>query len=275
MRADGPVHVAHRQFQPDRRAGLQARPRPAGSACCPAPCPGGAPGPDPQCRAAPGGSSRHVQQRRQVQARRLRSARWPRAGPAVPPARRPRPGCGSPSWARYSRTSAAMNSKKFTTNSGLPAELPPQLAGSASRPRPGRCPGGTPASARSRTTTSGAVANPNSSAPSSAAMMTSRPVLSWPSICTTIRSRSPLRSSVCWVSASPISHGRARVLDAGQRRRAGAAVVPGDQHHVRVRLGHARRDGADAHLGDQLYVTRAAGLAFFRSRMSWARSSIE
>jgi hypothetical protein len=56
-------------------------------------------------------------------------------------------------------------------------------------------------------TTSGAVANPNSSAPSSAAMTTSRPVLSWPSVCTTIRSRRPLRRSVCWVSASPSSHG--------------------------------------------------------------------
>jgi hypothetical protein len=56
-------------------------------------------------------------------------------------------------------------------------------------------------------TTSGAVAKPNSSAPSSAAIITSRPVFSWPSACTTMRSRRPLSSSVCWVSARPSSHG--------------------------------------------------------------------
>ena len=46
--------------------------------------------------------------------------------------------------------------------------------------------------------------------------------------------------------------GRAGVLDGGERRGAGAAVVPGDEHVVGVRLRHARRDGADAGLGDQL-----------------------
>ncbi len=56
-------------------------------------------------------------------------------------------------------------------------------------------------------TTSGAVAKPNSSAPSSAPMMTSRPVFSWPSTCTLTRSRRPLTMSVCCVSARPISHG--------------------------------------------------------------------
>ncbi len=66
-------------------------------------------------------------------------------------------------------------------------------------------------------TTSGAVAKPNSSAPSSAAMTTSRPVFSWPSVCTTIRSRSPFSSNVCWVSARPSSQGVARVLERGER----------------------------------------------------------
>ena len=42
------------------------------------------------------------------------------------------------------------------------------------------------------------------------------------------------------------------MLDAGQGRRPGAAVVAADEHHVRVRLGDARRHGADAHLGHQL-----------------------
>ena len=44
----------------------------------------------------------------------------------------------------------------------------------------------------------------------------------------------------------------AGVLDAGERRGAGAAVVAADEHHVGMRLGHAGRDGADADLGDQL-----------------------
>ena len=54
---------------------------------------------------------------------------------------------------------------------------------------------------------SGAVEKPNSSAPSSAATTTSRPVCIWPSVCTQMRERRSLRSSVCCVSARPISHG--------------------------------------------------------------------
>ena len=81
-----------------------------------------------------------------------------------------------------------MNSKKFTTNSGLPVN----------RSRSSGFWVATPTGQVSRwqtrimmqpDTTSGAVAKPNSSAPSSAAMTTSRPVFSWPSTCTTIRSR--------------------------------------------------------------------------------------
>ena len=51
--------------------------------------------------------------------------------------------------------------------------------------------------------------------------------------------------------------GDARVLDRGQRRGAGAAVVTGDQHDVGVRLRHASGDGADADFGDELHVNRA------------------
>ena len=54
---------------------------------------------------------------------------------------------------------------------------------------------------------SGAVAKPISSAPSSAAITTSRPVFSWPSVCTHTRERRSFSTSVCCVSASPISHG--------------------------------------------------------------------
>ena len=44
----------------------------------------------------------------------------------------------------------------------------------------------------------------------------------------------------------------AGVLDAGQRRGAGAAVVAADEDHVGVGLRHAGRDRADADLGHQL-----------------------
>ena len=46
----------------------------------------------------------------------------------------------------------------------------------------------------------------------------------------------------------------AGVLERGQRRGAGAAVVAGDQHDVGVRLRDARGDRADTDLGDQLHV---------------------
>ena len=53
---------------------------------------------------------------------------------------------------------------------------------------------------------------PNSSAPSSAAITRSRPVRSWPSTWTRMRSRSPLATSVCCVSARPSSQGRPQCL---------------------------------------------------------------
>ena len=46
----------------------------------------------------------------------------------------------------------------------------------------------------------------------------------------------------------------AAVLDARERRRARAAVVARDEHDVRVRLGDAGGDRADAGLGHQLHV---------------------
>ncbi len=54
---------------------------------------------------------------------------------------------------------------------------------------------------------SGAVAKPNSSAPIKAPTTTSRPVRKPPSTCTAMRPRKPFSTSVCWVSARPISHG--------------------------------------------------------------------
>ena len=53
----------------------------------------------------------------------------------------------------------------------------------------------------------GAVEKPMSSAPSKPATTTSRPVFIWPSTSTVMRERSPLRTSVCCVSARPSSQG--------------------------------------------------------------------
>ena len=52
----------------------------------------------------------------------------------------------------------------------------------------------------------------------------------------------------------------ARVLDRGQRRGSGAALVAGDDDVVGARLGDTRGDGADARLGDELHADpRVAG----------------
>ena len=158
-----------------------------------------------------------------------------------------------PSSARCSRTSSAMNSKNVSTNSGLPVN----------RARSSGFWVATPTGQVSRwqtrimmqpDTTSGAVAKPNSSAPSSAAMTTSRPVFSWPSTCTTTRSRRPLQPQRLLGLGQAELPRCAGVLERRQRGGAGAAVVARDQDDVGVRLGDAGRDRADAELGDQLDV---------------------
>ncbi len=93
-----------------------------------------------------------------------------------------------PSCAMYSRTSSAMNIMKLTTCSGLPANL---LRSSGSWVA---IPTGQVLRWQTRImtqpeATSAAVAKPNSSAPSRAAIATSRPVLSWPSVSTRMRPR--------------------------------------------------------------------------------------
>ena len=55
--------------------------------------------------------------------------------------------------------------------------------------------------------TRGAVAKPNSSAPRMAAMATSRPLISLPSVSMRTLWRRPFSIRVCWVSARPSSQG--------------------------------------------------------------------
>ena len=77
---------------------------------------------------------------------------------------------------------------------------------------------------------SGAVAKPNSSAPSIAAMATSRPVISLPSVSMRTRLRSPARTRVWCVSARPSSHGR----PAQWMELSGAAPVPPSQPEIKM-----------------------------------------
>ena len=101
----------------------------------------------------------------------------------------------TPSFAIYSLSSSAINRMKLTTYSGFPVNLFLSSGFCVATP--------TGHVSRLQTliitqpiVTSGAVANPNSSAPSIAAIATSRPLISLPSVSMRTRSRSPLWISV-------------------------------------------------------------------------------
>ena len=145
-----------------------------------------------------------------------------------------------PSCAMNSRTSSAMKNMKLMTCSGLPANFL-RSSGSCVATPTGQVFRWQTRIMMQPSAISGAVAKPNSSAPSSAAMTTSRPVFSWPSVWRTMRPRRSFSTSVCCVSARPSSHGQPGVLDAGQRRGAGAAVVAGDQDVVGLAPWRRRR----------------------------------
>ncbi len=125
------------------------------------------------------------------------------------------------------------------------------------------------------TTTSGAVEKPYSSAPSSAAITTSRPVFSWPSACTMMRSRSLFRTSTCCVSASPSSQGTPPCLMEVR----GEAPVPPSWPEMRTTSECALATPAATvptpTSATSFTLMRALGLAFLRSWMSCARSSME
>ena len=143
---------------------------------------------------------------------------------AVRRGRSSRPSCGSPAAPCARGPPAAMKRKKFSTNSGLPVNFARSFGSCVAMPT-GQVLRWQTRIMMQPMTTSGAVAKPNSSAPRSAAMTTSRPVFSWPSVCTMMRSRSLFITSTCCVSASPSSHGTPPCLMRGERRGAGAAVV--------------------------------------------------
>ena len=113
--------------------------------------------------------------------------------------------------------------------------------------------------------TRGAVAKPNSSAPSSAPMTTSRPVRIPPSTCTAIRPRSALRTRVWWVSARPISHGDpACLIDVSGL----APVPPSCPAMVTWSEWHLETPAATVPTPTSetsFTLTRASGLTFFKS----------
>ena len=152
-----------------------------------------------------------------------------------------------------SRTSSAMYSMKLTTNSGLPLNFARSSGFCVATPT-GHVSRWQTRIITQPLTTSGAVANPNSSAPSSAAITTSRPVFSWPSACTTMRSRSPFSNNVCWVSARPSSHGAPACFSDVS----GLAPVPPSWPLINTTsafgLADAGGDCSDTDFGDQLDV---------------------
>ena len=106
-------------------------------------------------------------------------------------------------------------------------------------------------------------------------MTTSRPVFSWPSTCTTMRSRSLFSTSTCWVSARPSSQGVPACLMLLQGE---APVPPSCPAITRWSALHLVTPAAMVPTptsDTSLTLMLARGLAFFRSWISWARSSIE
>ena len=119
------------------------------------------------------------------------------------------------------------------------------------------------------------VPKPNSSAPSKAMLIMSRPVFNCPSTCSFTCPRSPFNTKVCCVSLSPISGEipAYRILDAGD------APVPPSAPEMTIRSAFALATPA-AMVPTPLSATsftliRACGFTFFRSKINWAKSSME
>ena len=96
----------------------------------------------------------------------------------------------TPSRAMISRSSCAMKRMKFSTYSGFPGKRARSLSFCVATPN-GHVSFWHTRIMRQPIATSGAVAKPNSSAPSIQAIATSRPLISLPSVSSTTRLRSP------------------------------------------------------------------------------------
>ncbi len=150
------------------------------------------------------------------------------------------------------RTCSAMKKKKLMTFSGVPWNLA-RSAGSCVAMPTGQVFRWHLRIMMQPMATSGAVEKPNSSAPSSAAMVTSRPVCNLPSVCTRMRPRRSFITSTWCVSAKPSSHGTPACLMELSGDAPVPPVSPADQHHVGMRFGNAGRDRPHADFSHQLH----------------------
>ncbi|MNT11904.1 hypothetical protein D3C72_1468110 [compost metagenome] len=179
-----------------------------------------------------------------------------------------------PSWAMISRASSATKKKKFTTCSGLPWNFLRSCGSCVATPT-GQVFRWHLRIMMQPSATSGAVAKPNSSAPSSAPITTSRPVFIWPSACTRMRLRRPLSISVCCVSARPSSQGVPACLIDDH----GEAPVPPSWPAITTwsALAFATPAATVPTPTSDTSLTEMSdtGFTFFRSWISCARSSIE
>ena len=152
-----------------------------------------------------------------------------------------------------SRTSSAMNENRLITFSGVPSNFSRSFSSCEQTPT------GQVLEWHCRTmmqpmATRLAVPMPNSSAPSIAAITTSRPVLM------------PAIGAQLHAMAQPVEHqhlmrlrqahlpGQAGVFDRALRAGAGAADMAGDQDRVGLRLGDAGGDRADAAARNELHA---------------------
>mmetsp|Transcript_22651 Transcript_22651/g.65933 ORF Transcript_22651/g.65933 Transcript_22651/m.65933 type:complete len:200 (+) Transcript_22651:960-1559(+) len=122
---------------------------------------------------------------------------------------------------------------------------------------------------------SGAVEKPNSSAPRSAAITTSRPFFSWPSVWSFTRDRRSFSTRVCCASATPSSQGSPAPFTPVQA----AAPVPPSWPLMVTWSALALATPAattPTPISDTSFTdTSPWGWEFFRSWISCARSSIE
>ena len=120
-----------------------------------------------------------------------------------------------------------------------------------------------------------AVAIPHSSAPNKVAIATSRPVFICPSVCTTILPLSPFDTRTWFVSASPNSHGNPACLIEPR----GAAPVPPLIPEINTTSPFAFATPAaiipTPASETNFTCIRACLFIFFKSCISWAKSSIE
>ena len=179
-----------------------------------------------------------------------------------------------PSAAMCPRRSSASRKKKLTTSSSWPANFA-RSSGSCVAMPTGHVFLWHLRIMMQPMVMSGAVLSPHSSAPSSVATSRSRPVLSWPSVCSTVRPRKSLATSVCCVSASPSSQGSPALLMPVQRDAPVPPSCPLISTWSALPLTTPAAMVPTPFSETSLTETRASGLAFLQSWMSCARSSME